>query len=303
MTNDDDGYPETPHQRGVPGKPRRPEHGLHLVATPIGNVRDITLRAMDVLEQADVLAAEDTRQTRKLLDILGIRREERGIIPYHDHNGAAQRPRLLRELAAGKSVALVSDAGTPMVADPGFGLVREVIAAGHRVLAAPGASAVLSALCVSGLPTDRFLFNGFLPPKSVARGKALEALKSVPATLVFYEGPKRVSACLAAMRDVLGGARQAVVCRELTKKFEETRRGTLEELAEWYSSEGAPKGEVVILIGPPVEEEADEKDVDASLTKALETMSVKDAAGEVALRFGMPRREIYARALQLSKRE
>ena len=215
------------------------------MATPIGNARDITLRAIDVLAGAEILAAEDTRNTRKLLDILGIRREGGRIVPYHDHNGAQQRPRLLAALAEGRSVALVSDAGTPLVADPGYRLATEAIAAGHAVTAVPGASAVLAALSVAGLPSDRFLFAGFLPPRQAARRRALEALAAVPATLVFYESPRRLAASLADMAAVLGD-RPAAVCRELTKRFEEVRRGGLATLAAGYATGPAPKGEVVV---------------------------------------------------------
>lgn len=285
-----------------PGKPpARLAPGLYLVATPIGAARDITLRALDILASADILAAEDTRTARKLMDIHGVRRDRRAILPYHDHNGAAQRPRLLAALAEGKSVALVSDAGTPLIADPGFKIAAEAIAAGHDVIAAPGASALLAALAVAGLPTDRFLFGGFLPPKDMARRKALTALAAVPATLVFYESPRRLAATLTAMSDALGAERQAAVCRELTKRFEETRRGMLGALAAEYTAEDAPKGEIVVVVGPPLEVEVAEEDLDAALEAALDGGSVKDAATEVAARLGLPRRQVYARALELAK--
>jgi 16S rRNA (cytidine1402-2'-O)-methyltransferase len=275
--------------------------GLYLVSTPIGAARDITLRALDILASADILAAEDTRTARKLMDIHGVKRDRRAILPYHDHNGAAQRPRLLAALAEGKSVALVSDAGTPLIADPGFKIAAEAIAAGHAVVAAPGASALLAALSVAGLPTDRFLFGGFLPPKDMARRKALAALAAVPATLVFYESPRRLAATLAAMADALGAERPAAVCRELTKRFEETRRGTLGALAAEYGAEDAPKGEIVVVVGPPLETEVAEEDLDAALAAALDGASVKDAATEVAARLGLPRRQVYARALELAR--
>ncbi len=277
--------------------------GLHVVATPIGNARDITLRALDVLAGVDILAAEDTRTTRRLLDIHGIRREGRSIWPYHDHNGAAQRPRLLAALADGRSVALVSDAGTPLVADPGYRLVTEAIAAGHEVVALPGASAVLSALAVAGLPTDRFLFAGFLPPKSAARRSALSEVAAVPATLVFYEAPRRLAASLVDMAAVLGPERPAAVCRELTKRFEEARRGTLGDLAAAYAEETPPKGEIVVVIGPPGPVEIGEGELDAALRAALAGASVRDAATEVAEALGMKRREVYARALELAREE
>ncbi len=273
--------------------------GLYLVATPIGAARDITLRALDILGSADLLAAEDTRNTRRLLDIHGVKRDGRTVLPYHDHNGAAQRPRLLAALAEGKSVALVSDAGTPLIADPGFRLAQEAAAAGFKVVAAPGASALLAALSVAGLPTDRFLFAGFAPPKDAARRRALQEVAGTPATLVFYESPRRLAACLMAMADVLGAERPAAVCRELTKRFEEVRRGTLGELAAAYLAEDAPKGEVVVVVGPPVARAPDAGDLDAALLAALDGQSVKDAAAQVAEALGLPRREAYARALDL----
>ena len=273
--------------------------GLYLVATPIGNARDITLRALDVLAGADVLAAEDTRQTRKLLDIHGIRRAG-PVVPYHDHNGAAQRPRLLAALAEGRSVALVSDAGTPLVADPGYRLAVEAAAAGHAVTAVPGASALLAALAIAALPTDRFLFAGFLPPRAAARRRALAELAPVPATLVFYESPRRLAESLADMASVLGAGRGAAVCRELTKRFEEARRGTLGALAEAQAGAPDPRGEIVVVVGPPLAAAPAAEDVDAALAEALAGASVRDAAAEVAAALGLPRREVYARALTLS---
>lgn len=273
--------------------------GLYLVATPIGHARDITLRALDILAGADLLAAEDTRNTRRLLDIHGIRRRG-GLVPYHDHNGAAQRPRLLAALAEGRSVALVSDAGTPLVADPGWRLAAEATAAGHAVTAAPGASALLAALSVAGLPTDRFLFAGFLPPKQTARRRALEELAAVPATLVFYESPHRLAESLADMADRLGD-RPAAVCRELTKRFEETRRGSLSALAAAYAAAAEPRGEIVVLAGPPLPRETSEDELDAALTAALAAGSVRDAADAVAVALGLPRRRVYARALELGR--
>lgn len=273
--------------------------GLHLVATPIGAARDITLRALDILAAADVLAAEDTRRARKLLDIHGVRLGGRLILPYHDHNGAAQRPRLLAALAEGRSVALVSDAGTPLVADPGYRLVVEAVAAGHPVFAAPGPSAVLAALSVAGLPTDRFLFAGFAPPREAARRRALAELAAVPATLVFYESPRRLAEALTSMAEVFGD-RPAAVCRELTKRFEETRRGTLAALAAAYAGAPEPKGEIVVVVGPPAPAEVTEDRLDAALAAALARLSVKDAAAEVAEALDLPRRRVYARALELS---
>ena len=291
---------EEPRPAADVGRPLAP--GLYLVATPIGNARDLTLRALDVLATADVLAAEDTRNTRRLLAIHGIRRPPGGeLLPYHDHNGPAQRPRLLAALAAGRSVALVSDAGTPMVADPGYRLANAAIAAGHPVTAVPGASAVLAGLAVAGLPTDRFLFAGFLPPRAAARRRALAALAAVPATLVFYESPRRLAASLADMAAVLGPDRPAAVCRELTKRFEETRRDRLDALASEAAGEAAPKGEIVVLVGPPVAHPADGADLDAALAAALPGRSVRDAAATVAAALGLPRRQVYARALALAR--
>lgn len=276
--------------------------GLYLVATPIGNARDISLRALDVLASADLLAAEDTRTTRRLLEIHGIRRGGRGLVAYHDHNGAAVRPRLLAALAAGRSVALVSDAGTPLLADPGYRLVADARAAGHPVTAVPGASALLSALSIAGLPTDRFLFAGFLPPKRAARRRTLGELAAVPTTLVFYESPRRVAECLADMAEVLGPDREAAVCRELTKRFEETRRGSLGGLATAYGAEPDPRGEVVLLVGPPVAAPPTSEALDAALVAALQAHTVRDAAAEVAAALGLARREVYARALELARR-
>jgi 16S rRNA (cytidine1402-2'-O)-methyltransferase len=279
----------------------KPAPGLYVVATPIGNARDLTLRARDILGAVDIVAAEDTRQTRKLLDIHGIRREPRSILPYHDHNGAAQRPRLLAALAEGRSVALVSDAGTPLVADPGFRLTVEAAAAGHAVFAVPGASALLAALAVAGLPTDRFLFAGFPPPRDGARRRFLAELAAVPASLVLYESPRRLAACLAAMAETLGAGRDAAVCRELTKRFEETRRGTLAELAAHYAAVPAPKGEVVVVVGPPGAVVLGAGELDAALAAALPGGSVRDAAATVAAALGLPRRQVYARALELAR--
>jgi 16S rRNA (cytidine1402-2'-O)-methyltransferase len=276
--------------------------GLYLVATPIGAARDITLRALDILAAADVLAAEDTRSLRRLMEIHGVRRAGRPLVAYHDHNAALQIPRLLSELAQSRSVALVSDAGTPLVADPGYRLVAEAAAAGLPVRAAPGASALLAAIAVAGLPTDRFLFAGFLPPKAGARTRTLGELAGVPASLVFYESPRRLADSLAAMSGTLGAARPAAVCRELTKRFEEVRRGTLAALAGHYAEVGAPKGEVVVVVGPPEPAAVTADTLDAALADALATHSVREAAAAVARDLDLPRREVYARALALAGR-
>lgn len=284
----------------APGQ-RRPEPGLHLVATPIGAARDITLRALDILAGADVLAAEDTRTLRHLMEIHGIALGGRPVVAYHDHNGDSVRPRLLAALAAGQSVAYASEAGTPLVADPGLKLARAAIAAGHRVLAAPGPSAVLAALSVAGLPTDRFLFAGFPPTGAGARAAWLEELANVPATLVLYESPKRVSRLLGELVHSFGEDRAAALCRELTKRFEEVIRGSIGELAKRLSGQEM-RGEIVLVIDRaargPVGADALEADLRAALL--LPGMRVKDAAAQVAARHGVPRRDMYALALRLA---
>jgi len=282
---------------GAIGRGKSLVAGLYVTATPIGNLEDITLRALRVLEQSDVIACEDTRVTAKLLSAYGLKTP---LIAYHDHNGPRARPQILARLAAGERVALVSDAGTPLISDPGFKLIAEAHEAGHGVFAVPGASSVSSALSIAGLATDRFLFAGFLAPKSGARKKALEELKSVKGSLVLLEGPSRLAALLKDAADVLG-PRQAAIAREITKLHEEVRRGSLEDLAAHYAEASAPKGEIVVVIGPPDNDPYTELDVDAALTQALKTSSVKDAAAEVAEMSGRPRRELYARALEISK--
>ncbi len=268
-----------------------------MVATPIGNARDITLRALDLLNSADIIACEDTRVTRKLLIIHGIKTPT---LAYHDHNAARVRPRLMERLNKGEIVALVSDAGTPLISDPGYRLVSEVRKAGLAVTALPGASAPLAALATAALPTDKFLFAGFLPGKSNARRRALTELAEVPATLVFFEAAPRLAASLRDMAAELG-ARQAAVLRELTKKFEETRHGGLADLADHYQSSGPPKGEIVVLVAPPDGTAAvlGQAEIDALLLAALGRGSVKDAAREVAERTRLPRRDLYNRALAL----
>lgn len=272
--------------------------GLHFLSTPIGAARDITLRALDILTVADVIAAEDTRSLRHLMEIHGVALGGRPLIAYHDHNGEAQRPRLLRALEAGQSVAYASEAGTPLVADPGYQLARAAIAAGHPVFAAPGPSAVLAALTVSGLPSDRFLFAGFPPKTGSARRKWLSEFAAVPATLIFYESPKRVGEMLGDLAQSLGGERQTVVCRELTKRFEEVRRGTISELAAEFADQTV-KGEIVVLVDRPQPRVVQAADVTAALRERLGRMRVKDAAAEVAEALGLPRREVYQAALRL----
>ncbi len=270
--------------------------GLYVVATPIGNLRDITLRALDVLARADLVLAEDTRVTGKLLSAYGLSaRLER----YDEHGAERTRPRALAALAEGARVALVSDAGTPLVSDPGYRLVREAAAAGHPVFPIPGASALLAALSVAGLPTDRFLFAGFPPPKSAARRAFLEELAGIRATLVFFEGGSRLAASLADMAAVLG-PREAVVCRELTKLYETVARGPLAELAADPRFE-APRGEIVVLVGPGREAAATAADADAALAEALSRLKPADAASEVAKALGLPRRDLYRRALELKR--
>jgi 16S rRNA (cytidine1402-2'-O)-methyltransferase len=273
--------------------------GLHVVATPIGNLGDITLRALATLAGADLIACEDTRVTRKLLDRYAI---STPLTPYHDHNAAAARPKLLRRLAEGAAVALVSDAGTPLVSDPGFKLVRAAQEAGHTVTTLPGASAALAALTVAGLPTDQFLFAGFLPPKQAARRARIAELARIPATLVVFETGPRIAVTLADLAAELGG-REAAVCRELTKMHEEIRRGDLATLAQCYAGSEA-RGEIVLVIAPPsAPERPSADDTDTLLRQALARVSLKDAVGEVAVATGLSRRELYQRALALAKEE
>ena len=267
-----------------------------IVATPIGNLGDMTRRAVDCLTDAAVIACEDTRVTAKLLSAYGIRTP---MLAYHEHNAARMRPLLIDRLKRGEIVALVSDAGTPLVSDPGYKLVEAAIADGIPVTAAPGASALLTALVLSGLPSDRFLFAGFLPPKSPARRTEIRSLAGVPATLIFYEAPPRLAKALEDMADMLG-PRPAVVARELTKRFEEVRRDTLDNLAVHYRDAPQPKGEIVILVGPPTADAGGAAiDLDAALETALAKCSVKEAAALVAAETGLPRRTVYARALAL----
>ena len=274
--------------------------GLHIAATPIGNLGDITLRALEALAGGDVIACEDTRITRKLLDRYGI---ETPLTPYHDHNAAEARPKILARLTNGEAVVLVSDAGTPLVSDPGFKLVAAARAAGHPVTALPGASATLAALTVAGLPTDRFFFEGFLPPKEAARRTRIAELVRIPATLVLFETGPRLGAALADLAAGLG-ERQAAVCRELTKLHEEVRAASLAELAQHYAKAAETRGEFVLVIGPPPEAALPAAgEVDKLLRQAFVRVSVKDAVSEVAAATGLPRRDVYQRALALAKEE
>jgi len=273
------------------------EPGLYIVSTPIGNLRDITFRALDILAGADVVLAEDTRISRRLLDAYGVATPMRA---YHDHNAAEARPDILRQLGEGARIALISDAGTPLVSDPGYKLVREAAAAGAAVVPIPGPSAALAGLAASGLPTDAFLFAGFPPARGGKRRAWLNAWAGVPATLVFYEAPSRLRASLAHMADAFG-SREAALARELTKKFEEIVRAPLPDLAARYAEAGPPKGELVILVGPPRDYGAgwDHARIDAALREAMASGSVRDAALIVAEDSGWPKREVYARALAL----
>ena len=271
------------------------EAGLYLVATPIGNLGDITIRALETLAAADIVACEDTRVTRVLLNRYGISRRTTA---YHEHNAAEAGPKLVEAVLAGRSVALVSDAGTPLVSDPGYRLVGEVIAGGGRVIPVPGASALLSALTASGLPSDAFLFAGFLPAKAGQRRSRLEELKAVPATLVFYESPRRLAETLAAMAETLGD-RPAAIGREITKAFEEMRRGSLAGLAATYAAEETPRGEVVICVGPPGEDAADQGDIDALLLSLAAEMGASKAAGEAARMTGGRKADLYRRLMEL----
>jgi 16S rRNA (cytidine1402-2'-O)-methyltransferase len=269
--------------------------GLHLVATPIGNLRDVTLRAIEVLAAADLIACEDTRVSRKLVDHYGIGTP---LTPYHDHNAATARPKLLARVAEGAAVALVSDAGTPLISDPGFKLVRAAQDAGHAVTALPGPSAALAAVMVSGLPTDRFFFEGFLPAKSAARRTRIAEIARIPASIVLFETGPRLADALADLAAGLG-SREGAVCRELTKVHEEVRRGSLAELARHYAATDDPRGEIVLVVGPAPASTPGAADVDALLRQALTRLSVKEAVTEIAAVTGEPRRDVYQRALAL----
>lgn len=271
--------------------------GLYLVATPIGNLADITLRALWVLQMADIVLCEDTRVSRKLLSAYGISAK---CVAYHEHNAEAMRGTVMDYLASGKRVALVSDAGTPLISDPGYRIVVDAHAAGHYVTSLPGASSVTLALTLAGLPTDRFLYAGFLPPKAQARQQAITELAAIPATLVLLEAPHRLPAALDALAEVMG-EREAAVTRELTKRHEEVRKATLRELAAHYAAEGAPKGEIVLVIAPPDKhgQPLGAADIDARITAALEHESVKALSTRLAAELNLPRKQLYDRAVEL----
>lgn len=269
--------------------------GLYVVATPIGNLMDMTFRAVDVLKQANVIACEDTRVTGKLLKHFGI---ETPMIAYNDHNGAKMRPKLLANMQAGQTVALVSDAGTPLISDPGYKLVQSCVDEGIKVSPVPGASALLAGLVAAGLPTDRVMFVGFLPVKQKARQTHLKSLAGTDATLVFYESGPRLADSLADM-SIAFGSRPAAIARELTKLYEEVRRDPLDQLATKYAAEPPAKGEIVVIVGPPEIKALTATDIDAALREAMESMRVRDAAADVAALSGQPRRLLYARALEL----
>lgn len=281
-------------QSAIAARPLGP--ALYLVATPIGNLGDVTIRALETLAAADLLACEDTRVTRVLLDRYGIRQRP---VAYHEHNADEAGPRLIAALGAGKSVALVSDAGTPLVSDPGYRLVERALEAGIKVVPIPGPSAPLAALVASGLPSDTFLFAGFLPVKAGARRSRLEELAKTPATLIFFESPHRVADTVADMEQMLGAGRRAVVARELTKTFEELRRGKLAELAAHYRDAPTPKGEIVICIGPPLAAESAVEDVDGLLMALAAEMSASKAAAEAAKMTGLGKPDLYKRLVEL----
>lgn len=274
--------------------------GLHLIATPIGAARDITLRALDLLAGADMLAAEDTRALRRLMEIHGLSVGDRPLIPYHDHNGAQMRPRILAAIQAGKSVVYASEAGTPLVADPGFQLAREVGREGLALHSAPGPSAVLAALTLAGLPSDRFCFLGFPPPQQGARLKMLAEVGAIPATLIFYESPKRIHRLLDDMCDVWGGARPAAMCRELTKLHEEVLRLPLGDL-RLALTDRVLKGEIVLVVDRAAPVVTGTDTLKAALVTALSAGSLKEAVARVTTETGLPRRQVYQAALALEQ--
>ncbi len=276
--------------------PKALSPGLYLVATPIGNASDITLRALDILARADIVLCEDTRISGKLLKIHGL---HASLHSYHEHNAERVRPMVMERLKNGEIVALISDAGMPLVSDPGYKLVEDCLSHRYPLTAVPGPSSSLTALVLSGLPTDRFFFQGFLPSKTNARKKSLQEIAAIPSTLIFLESAKRLSGSLADMAEVLGN-RPAAVGRELTKYYEEVRRGRLDELALHYGTAGAPKGEITLCVGPPLPIEAPtEEELTRLLAEALKTKSVKEVAADFAIKTGMAKRDLYARAVAL----
>lgn len=275
---------------------------LYLLATPIGNARDITLRALDILASADLLAAEDTRSLRRLMELHGVALDGREIVAVHDHSGPGAQARVIRALSAGRSVAYASEAGTPVLSDPGFTLGREAVAQGLPVTAAPGPSALLAALCVSGVPAERFAFMGFLPAAEGERQEMLRDLREFPLTMFFLESPRRIATTLGEMKGIMGEDRPAAVCRELTKRFEEVIRGTLGSLAAQIPAEGV-RGEVVLVVGRGAQRQPDEDGIRAALAQALEHMRLKDAATTVAGALGLPRRQVYQIALTMERRD
>lgn len=281
-------------QTEIEARPLAP--ALYLVATPIGNLADITIRALETLAAADILACEDTRVTRVLLDRYGIKQRP---TPYHEHNANEAGPRLIAALSEGRSVALVSDAGTPLVSDPGYRLVGRALEAGIKVVPIPGPSAVLAALTASGLPSDAFLFAGFLPTKAGQRRSRLEALRTTPATLIFFESQHRLADTLAEMVAIFSGERRAVVARELTKTFEELRRGTLAELAGHYAAAATPKGEIVVCVAPAPVEMATVQDIDGLLRSLADEMPASKAAAEAARMTGLAKPDLYRRLIEL----
>ena len=275
------------------------DSGLHILATPIGTANDITIRALNILRDADILVAEDTRVLRKLMEIHGINLNGRKILSYHDHNGEVQRPKLIALIKEGKVLAYASDAGTPLIADPGFSLTKLAIQNNIRVHAAPGASALLTALCLAGLPTDNFFFGGFLGSKSSQRIKNLQKIQNLDATIVYYESPKRTLSTLKDISKIFGNDRLISVCREMTKKFEEVIRGTVDQVIDEIKSRHFFKGEVVIVLGPPTKKEISDEEIYSALQIALQEYRIKDAATQISEQFGVPKKRSYEMALRI----
>ncbi|MDA9581908.1 16S rRNA (cytidine(1402)-2'-O)-methyltransferase [Amylibacter sp.] len=275
------------------------DSGLHILATPIGTANDITIRALNILRDADILVAEDTRVLRKLMEIHGINLNGRKILSYHDYNGEVQRPKLIALIKEGKVLAYASDAGTPLIADPGFSLTKLAIQNNIRVHAAPGASALLTALCLAGLPTDNFFFGGFLGSKSSQRIKNLQKIQNLDATIVYYESPKRTLSTLKDISKIFGNDRLISVCREMTKKFEEVIRGTVDQVIDEIKSRHSFKGEVVIVLGPPTKKEISDEEIYSALQIALQEYRIKDAATQISEQFGVPKKRSYEMALRI----